>query len=460
MQYDYGFTTQNRTWSIGYPSFMSNNKWSSRIAFIITTSAFAVGLGNIWRFPYIAGEGGGGAFLLVYFILIILIGIPVLTIEISLGNMSRSTPLIGFSNITQHKSWNLIGWLGVIANVLIMSYYVMIMAWIVAYIWEFISGGILQIVDAQVSNHFDLIASNQALILGLILLILTASFLIVNQGLKTGLERYSKIMMIGLVILLISLTLWSASLEGAIEGYRWFLYPDFSKITTAVIISALGQLFFSIGVGMAVAFVFGSYTSSEENILSSTTWIVLADTFFAVLAGLMIFPVIFSFGLSPDSGPNLIFITMATAFRDIDHGWILGGLFFILLFLAGFTSLLSSVQAIQDSLKDRFHITNTQSILYTVGAIGLISIPVVFSYVDEPITLFGMTIFGFLDYLTNNIMLPLGGLLIVLFSGHVIGFDRLSSALELNDNTKNTWKPIVKYIIPLAILIILINGLL
>lgn len=429
------------------------------MAFIITSSAFAVGLGNIWRFPYITGEGGGGAFLLVYLILIILIGIPVMTIEITLGRMAQKTPLIGYGELTTHKSWNLIGWLGVVANILIMSYYVMIMAWITAYFWEFLSGKIFHSASSGIAMHFSNITSNYILILILILAILSAAFLILRQSLQSGLERYSKILMIGLIILLISLTIWSATLDGAAEGYKWFLYPDFSKITITVIISALGQLFFSIGVGMAVAFVFGSYISTNQNLIRSTTYIVLADTFFAILAGLLLFPIIFSYDLRPDSGPNLVFITMSSIFMEIDNGWLLGALFFSLLFMAGFTSLISSIQAIQNSLADRFDISELQSLLCSILIIFSISIPVVLSFSEFSFTIFELNFFELLDYLTNNIMLPVGGLLIVLFAGHKVGYERLKIEHNGHSYIHPIWRPIIKYFIPIAILIILINGI-
>lgn len=439
------------------------NHWSNRISFIITTSAFAVGLGNIWRFPYIAGEGGGGAFLLVYLLLVLLIGIPILLIEIGLGRMSQTTPLLGYGKLSGKKIWNGLGWLGVMANLLIMSYYVMILAWIVVYFYESLVGNLTRLKTENLSHHFDAISSNLNLIILVVFAVMFLASLIVNRGLRAGLERYSKIMMLGLIVMLISLAIWAATLDGATEGYLWFLAPDFSKVNFEVIVSALGQLFFSVGVGMAVAFAFGSYTNKQDNLISSTIWIVFADTFFAILAGLLIFPAIFSFGLTPDSGPNLIFVTMASVFGNLEMGTWLGAVFFLLLFLAGFTSLISSIQGVKDSFIDKYELSDKKALLLVSGIITLISIPVVFSYSDNPIQIFGMNIFGLLDYLTNTIMLPLGGLLIAIFSGYVVGFDKLKTHIQLGaENIKigNYWKFILQVIIPLSLLIILLNGLL
>tara|TARA_Y100000385_G_scaffold290217_1_gene362481 strand:- start:2577 stop:3596 length:1020 start_codon:yes stop_codon:yes gene_type:complete len=338
----------------------------------------------------------------------------------------------------------------------------MILAWIVYYIWESFSGNIALVETQDLSEHFNTIASDLHTIIFIVLAIMISATLIVRQGLKSGLERYSKWMMIILILMLIALTIWSSTLDSALEGYRWFLYPDFAKINLEVIISALGQLFFSIGVGMTISFAFGSYTSSKENLVTSTAWVVLTDTIFAILAGLLIFPAIFSFGLSPDSGPNLIFVTMATVFSTIEQGTWLGSIFFLLLFFAGFTSLISAIQGIKDSFVDKFHVSDRRALLSAAGIITLVSVPVVFSYSEDPILLFGMTMFGLLDYLTNTIMLPLGGLLIAVFAGHVIGFTKLKKQINMgaeNIAIGDYWQPILKYIIPLAILVILINGI-
>ncbi len=439
-----------------------SNQWSDRLSFIVTTAAFSVGLGNIWRFPYIVGEGGGGAFLLVYLILIMIIGIPIMTIEISLGRMSSSTPLIGFGKLSRHSLWGRLGWLGVLSAQLIMCYYVMILAWVVIYFGENYSGNQAILETAHLENHFTAIASDSRKIISVIFGMMTVSFFIIRQGLQDGLERYSKYMMLAFIVILLGLAVWATTLDGAAVGYRWYLMPDFSKINLQVVLSALGQLFFSIGVGMAIAFAFGSYTNNKENLITSTGWIVFIDTLFAVLAGLIIFPAIFSFGLSPDSGPNLIFITMVSIFGRLEYGQLLGSIFFLLLFLAGFTSLLSNLQGLKDSFQDKYNLSSFNALLFVSGFITIGSIPVVFSYSDNSVQLFGMTVFGLLDYLTNKIMLPLNGLLIAIFGAYVIGYEKLKAHLELGaENIKigNYWKYIIKWIIPISLLIILFNGI-
>ena len=438
------------------------NTWSSRLSFIITTAAFAVGLGNIWRFPYITGEGGGGACLFVYLGLIFLIGIPIMTIEIGLGRMSSATPLTGFGKLSQHKMWNGIGWLGVIALLLIKCYYVMILAWVLIYFWECLSGNISQLVGGDFSAHFDQMTANLWKVFAVIVGIMAMGFAIIRRGLQSGLEQVAKWMLGILFFLMIGLTLWAATLEEAMTGYRWFLTPDFSKINLDVFLIALGQIFFSVGVGMCVAFVFGSYTKKEDNLISSTAIVVFTDTFIAILAGFMLFPVIFSFGLSPNSGPDLVFVTMASVFSQLDYGQWLGAVFFLLLFLAGFTSLLASMQALTESFKEKFNWSLLRSLTVISLFLTVAALPNVFSYTENPFRLFGKTTFEFLDFLTNSVMLPLSGLLIVLFGGHVVGFDKLKAHLEIGTNTTigSFWRFVVVVVIPLAILIILFQGIL
>ncbi len=440
---------------------MSTQHWSSRVSFIITTAAFAVGLGNIWRFPYVAGESGGGAFLLVYLVLVLLVGIPILVVEIGLGRMARTTPLIGYGILSGFRAWNGLGWLGLLGIYLIMCFYVMIMAWVVMYGYACLRGELANLSPDLLPDKFMEVASDHLVVFLVIAGIVIAGISIVSRGLQSGLEKYSRYMMIGLVVIILAFAVWAASLPGAMQGYAWFLMPDFAKIDFSMIVSALGQLFFSIGVGMSVGFVFGSYTSEKDNLISSAAWIVFADSAIAILGGLMLFPIIFSFGLSPDSGPNLVFVTMSAVFSQLEYGNILGAVFFLLLFLAGFTTLISSLQAIQDSLADRFHISSRIT-LPLIGILILIgSIPVVFSYADVPVRIFGVRVFDFVDFLTNHVLLPIGGLLVVLFGGWVVGVRKLFDHLEIGGQPIRQgmfWRILIQWLIPVSVMIIFING--
>ena len=383
--------------------------------------------------------------------------------EIGLGRMSQTTPLLGYGRLAENRSWHGLGWLGAMANLLIMSYYVMIMAWVIIYFYEAAAGRLMQFETQELPAHFDSITTQFGKILLTIVGILFLSFYILRKDLQHGLERYVKWMMIGLVVIMIALAIWAATLENAWEGYTWYLTPDFGKITLDNVMGALGQLFFSVGVGMTIAFAFGSYSGKRDNLVTASAWIIFADTFFAFLAGFMIFPALFSLGLDPDSGPNLVFITMAAMFSKLEYGQLIGSLFFLLLFLAGFTSLITSIQGLKDSFQDKYNLSPLLALLIPVTFIGVGSIPSVYSYVDNPIRLFGSTIYQALDFLTNNIMLPLSGLGIVLFTIYKVGFNRFREHLYQTDHpTKiaNFWKIIAQIVIPGALVIILLNGLL
>lgn len=441
---------------------MPEQNWTSRLAFIITTSAFSIGLGNIWRFPYIAGEGGGGAFLIVYLILIFLLGIPILTIEIGLGRMSGTTTLLGYGKLGKHASWNIVGWVEFVTVLLIMSFYIMILAWVLIYFGDSVLGRNQGLSSEELSTRFDQITGQLTVVLPVIMGILLLAGFIVSRGLQSGIERYSKWMMIGLFVLIIGLAIWAGTLEGAAEGYRWFLSPDFSKLSFSVVLSAIGQLFFSLGVGMAAAFAFGSYTQAKDNLISSTSWIVFADSFIAILAGFLIFPALFSFNLSPDSGPSLVFVTMASVFSQINWGGGWGALFFLLLFFAGFTSLISCMQGMKDSLRDKFQWSGSKSLLVVSLAIGLGSIPSVLSHSSTPLVLWGSTFYVWIDFLTGVILLPLAGLLIVLYSVYVLSFDQVRNhLLQGAEGFKihSFWKYVLKFVIPALLIVLFLSGL-
>lgn len=451
--------------STSYSQFYIMDKrpsWTNKISFIITASAFAVGLGNIWRFPYIAGEGGGGAFLIIYLLLVFLFGIPLLVIEMGLGRMSEERPLTGFSKLAGNKLWDFIGWISFVAVVIIMGYYVVIMAWIVLYIWQYITGGLNDLSTSELPAFFNSITYDHSTIIIISALIIIIAALIITRGLKHGIEKFSKGMMVSFVVLLIGMVLWAATLEGASEGYKWYLTPDFSKINLNIILSAIGQLFFSIGVAMAVGWTFGSYTSKENNLVASVSWIVLMDTVIAVIAGFIIFPALFTFNLSPDSGPSLIFITMASAFSITGMGQILGIVFFTLLFLAGFSSILAAFKGMQDSFSDKMKWADSKSLVLLSIVTFMISIPVTYSFSENPVLIFGRDFYTIVDFMTNNIMLPLGGLLLVIFGVYVVGYDKLKKHLLIGYPKKDFpgfTAILVKVFIPVVISIILISKL-
>jgi len=439
----------------------STRFWSSRFAFILTSAAFAIGLGNIWRFPYIAGENGGGAFLLMYILLVLVVGIPLLTIELALGRMAGITPLVGFYRLTGKRVTNLVGWLGILGNFLIMWFYVMVLAWILVYFGESLTGELARKTAEELPAHFGAITGNLPLIIGLNFGILFLTWLVVRRGLQQGLERYSRYMMIGLMTMLLGLTIWAATLDGAMEAYRWYLTPDFSRLSPKTLVLGMGQMCFSVGVGMGISFVFGSYTGRAEHLLSSAAWIAGLDTLIAIIAGLMIFPILFTFGLSPEAGPNLVFISLASVFGQWSFGGVLGAIFFLLLFFSGFTSLIASVQGLKDTVHDRFGWSESSSLLVIVGSIFLGSVPVVFSFADPPWQVAGRTVFTAVDTLASTIMLPLSALLLGLMAAYIIGYNRLRDNLDagtVSGKIGNRARWLVAIVLPIALVLIFLSG--
>ncbi len=440
--------------------------WGSKFGFIMATAGFAIGMGNIWRFPYIVGEGGGGAFLLVYIVLTVLIGIPLLTTEVGLGRKSQLTPIAGMRQLAQGKKfWHSIGWIESAAALIIMGYYLMIIAWVAVYFVEYVSGKFATMSPADVNNNFDVLVSKPGTVFAYATSISVLLYFIVGRGLQKGVELVSKIFMPLLLVFFIVLAVWANTLEGSGEGLSWYLTPDFSKINGEVILAALGQVFFSIGVGLAAGFVFGGYLDKEKSDVPGSVMMVVGfDTGIAIVAGLLIFPALFAFGLEPNSGPGLLFVTMATLFTKVPMGNFLGSVFFFLVFIAGLTSIIGLVEGITATLMDSRNWKRPKAVLVTLGATFLLSIPSIMSFgAWSHIEIIGKDLFDFSDFISGSIMLPLGGLLISLFAAYVWGFDQFKNDINIGAGkvrVTNMWKPFMLVLIPIVILIILINGLL
>ncbi len=444
---------------------MTRENWGSRFGFIMATAGFAIGMGNIWRFPYITGQSGGGAFILVYLIFTVLIGIPLLTAEISLGRKAQLTPIAGMKKLAgDSKWWVSIGWVEVIAAILIMAYYLMIMGWVGVYVVEYLTGKFSSMTPEQISTNFDSLVAQPGVVVAYSFGVAVLIGIVLTQGLQGGVERISKIFMPMLLGFFVILAIGSNMFEGSFEGLKWYLSPDFSKINGDVILAALGQVFFSIGVGLAGGFVFGSYLDPKKSDVPGSVALVVAfDTAIAIVSGLVIFPALFAFGMEPDSGPGLLFVTMASLFSKVPYGDAVGAFFFILVFVAGLTSILGLVEAVASSFMDSFKVGRRTGVIYAVTLTFVLSIPSILSFGPwSEYTFMGKDFFNFTDYLSGSIMLPLGGLLISLFVAYKWGFEQFKA--DTNEGAagikvSNAWKLFLKVLIPVVIAIILINGL-
>lgn len=438
--------------------------WGSRFGFIMATAGFSIGLGNIWRFPYLVGTNGGGAFVFVYLILCVLIGIPLFTMEMAIGRKTQLNPVEGMRAVTKKGSpWVSFGWLGVVAAFLILTYYMQIMGWIGAYLVKMASGQLSGLTSEGYTQAFTDFTANPLIVGGATLACVIIVGIISSKGLENGIEKACKVMMPALFIMLIVLAIRSLTLDGAMEGLKWYLNVDFSKINSEVILTALGQSFFSIGIASGGAFVYGSYLARDSNIPSDGIMVIGFDVLAALLAGVVIFPAIFALGLPVDSGSSLLFITMSNLFDKIPLGGLFGTLFFILLLFAAVSSALGYLEPIVMTISELGKVSRKKAVWIALAAIFIVGFPTIMAQGPwSHILIGGMNFFDLADYVSGNIMMPLGALVLSMYTLFVWKFNNFQE--EANVGTKgfkvfNWWKPLVTVVIPVALVIIFITGI-
>jgi NSS family neurotransmitter:Na+ symporter len=438
--------------------------WGSRFGFVMATAGFAIGLGNIWRFSYLAGENGGGAWVLVYLLCAILIGIPLFTAEIAMGRKAQTMPIPAMRDLSGGRFWMVIGWAGVGAAALIMGYYLMLIGWIAGYFVLIASGHFSGMTPDQVSAAFPAFIGNPGPVFAYTVFAGIVAAWVVSRGVQKGIERAAKIMMPALFALLLVLLVRSLTFPGAMEGLAWFLKPDFSELTAAGVLAAVGQCFFSVGIGMAGGLAFGSYlTPGTTDVPGNAATVVVFDTTVALLAGAVIFPALFAFGLEPNSGPGLLFATMPNLFERMPAGHAFGALFFLLVFLAGITSAIALLEVVSGSIAHRTGWTRTRAAWTTAAALVLLQVPVILSQGPWAHVRIGeRDIFGLIDFISGDVLLPVGGILVALFVGWKWGFERFRQ--EANQGATwlrvpAAWSPFVKFVIPETVTVILLRGL-
>lgn len=437
------------------------DQFTSGLGFIFAAAGSAVGLGNIWRFPYMAGTNGGGAFVLVYLICVLVVGASLLLTEFAIGRYGKTNAIDSYGKI---RKWARgIGFLGFFSAFIFLSYYSVVSGWTVFYsIQSFF--GLSGIAPDQTGNFFGAFISDpvKPLLYHAIFMALTVGIII--KGVSKGIEKSTRIMMPMLFVLLIILVARSLTLPGAWEGIKWYLTPDFSAIHPGVWIAALGQVFFSMSVGMAGMVTYASYLGDKENMPKTAIVVALMDTGVALLAGLVIFPAVFSFGMEPAAGPGLVFITLPAVFSQMPMGQLFSFMFFVLLAVACLTSSISILEMPVSYLIEKFGLSRKNA-AYTVGAIGyVLGIAVSFSFgIWSDVQLFGKGIFDLFDYFGSNISLPLGGLataiLVGWFWGKERAVDEAGNHGEIKGPLLDVWFVIVKYVAPVAILLIFLSNL-
>jgi NSS family neurotransmitter:Na+ symporter len=452
--------------------YKKHENWSSRFAFLLAAVGAAVGLGNIWKFPFVAGQNGGGAFVLVYLLAVLFVALPILIAEVALGRWGRQSPPNAMANVAQSqgrsRSWSIVGWLGMLAAYLIGTYYSVIAGWSVVYIFKNGGGNFSGQDAAAISAEFDaLLASPGQLTLwhGIFMFICT---LILVRGLQKGIERTVKILMPALFALLLLMVGYGA-LEGDMKSAWHFMFDfDFSAIDGQVILIAVGQAFFSIGVAMGLMMAFGAYLPRDVSIGRSAVIIALADTLVAILAGLAIFPVVFANGLDPAEGPGLIFVSLPIAFGSVAGGLIFGTLFFILLFFAALTSVIGTLEPVIAWSQERLKLKRSLAALFVCVSIFLLGMGTVFSFnlwsEWRPLASFeryaDFGYFEILDYLTANIMMPLTGLLLAVFVGWLVKPAAIEEQLQMkNPVLFRAWFWLLRWVAPVSIALILYSSL-
>ena len=452
-----------------------HGQWSSRWAFILAATGSAVGLGNIWRFPYLAGENGGGAFVLLYLLCVLLVGVPIMIAEVMLGRRGRQSPINTMRTLAEEEGvghyWQLLGWMGVVAGFLILSYYSVVAGWTIAYIFRTGSGIFVNADAAETSRIFNELVSDPERLLAWHTTFMVLVIVVVSRGVKSGLEQAVRYLMPALFILLMVMVGYAMSTEKFMEGIRYLFVPDFEKLAEKNIfgdlfLAALGQAFFSLSLGMGAIMIYGSYLSRKSSIVGTSFSIAIADTTVAIFAGIAIFPIVFTYGLEPAGGPGLIFITLPIAFGQMPFGTLFGTLFFFLLMFAAWTSAISLLEPAVAWLVENRGMTRVKatalagSIAWILGLVSVLS----FNHWAFSFSFAGQAknngMFDILDILTANIMLPLGGLFIAIFSVWLMSRHSSIDELGMGDGIAyKCWRFVVRYIAPAGVILIFMNAI-
>lgn len=447
------------------PAPNSAPHWSNRLAFVLAATGSAVGLGNIWKFPYITGENGGGAFVLVYLCCIAMIGVPLMMAEIMVGRRGGSSPSHSFRNLAQESgsstAWSFAGTFGVLASFLILTFYSVIGGWAIAYLWHALEGAFQGAQVAEIEGLFSsLLAAPGEMILWHTLFMVFAVF-VVSRGVNLGIERAVSVLMPTMFLMLIILVIYAFTTGAAGASLSFLFTPDFSKLTMAGLLTALGHAFFTLSLGMSNIVAYGSYLPKHISITGASITVSFLDTLVALLAGIAIFSVVFANGMEPGAGPGLVFQTLPLAFGKMTGGYAIGITFFFMLVFAAWSSAISLTEAVVSRLTHQYNITRPRAALMTglvAWCVGLLSV-LSFNVLADFKPIMGKTVFDFLDYLTANIMLPLTGLMVAVFVGWVMKKEFSRQELETGAGFHRLWIFCLRYITPILVLLVFIYNL-
>ncbi len=440
-----------------------HGEWSSKLAFILAATGSAVGLGNIWRFPYVTGENGGGAFVLIYVLCVAAVGIPVMIAEVMLGRRGRQSPVNTMRTLAEDEKtshyWRYLGLMGIAAGFLILSFYSVVAGWTMAYVFRVAGGMFVGATADEVTGMFGDFVADPERLLAWHTLFMVMTAVVVSRGVKSGLEQAVRFLMPALFVLLIAMVGYAMNTGHFNEALAYLFTPDFSKISGDTVLAALGQAFFSLSLGMGAIMIYGSYLPHNASIGRTTVTIAAMDTMVALVAGLAIFPIVFANGLQPELGSGMVFKVLPIAFGQMDAGSLFGTLFFLLLVFAAWTSAISLLEPVVTWLVENHDMTRVKATAWgglaawLFGVASLLSLNLWSDY-----TLFGMAFIDLVEYVAANVMLPLGGLLVAVFAAWVMSKQSSQDELHTARWVYALWRVLTRYLAPVAVTVILLNA--
>ena len=448
---------------------MERENFKSKLGFILVSAGCAIGIGNVWRFPFVTGQNGGGIFVLLYLLFLVIMGIPVLTMELAIGRASKKSAVLAYKKLEKPKSkWHIHGWFCILGCYLLMIYYTPVSGWMLSYFFKFATGTFESGMTAeQVGNVFSNLMSNPVEMIIWMAVMAIAGFFVCSKGIQNGIEKVSKVMMILLLVLIIILAINSLTLSGAAEGIKFYLVPDLEKVQSIgighIITSAMSQAFFTLSLGIASMEILGSYMTREKTLPSESIKICILDTFVAITAGLIIFPACFSYGVEPNQGPALIFVTLPNVFVNMAGGRIWGTLFFMFMTFACFSTVIAVFENLISFCIDMFNMSRTKSVIINAIIMLIGCLPCIFGFnLLSGFNILGKGVLDIEDFAVSNILLPVGAFLYSLFCSTKFGwgFDGYLNECNQGEGIKfpRFFKPYIKYVLPVLVLIVFISG--
>lgn len=448
---------------------MERENFKSKLGFILVSAGCAIGIGNVWRFPFVTGQNGGGIFVLLYLLFLVIMGIPVLTMELAIGRASKKSAVLAYKKLEKPKSkWHIHGWFCILGCYLLMMYYTPVSGWMLSYFFKFATGTFESGMTAeQVGNVFSNLMSNPVEMIIWMAVMAITGFFVCSKGIQNGIEKVSKVMMILLLVLIIILAINSLTLSGAAEGIKFYLVPDLEKVQSIgighIITSAMSQAFFTLSLGIASMEILGSYMTREKTLPSESIKICILDTFVAITAGLIIFPACFSYGVEPNQGPALIFVTLPNVFVNMAGGRIWGTLFFMFMTFACFSTVIAVFENLISFCIDMFNMSRTKSVIINAIIMLIGCLPCIFGFnLLSGFNILGKGVLDIEDFAVSNILLPVGAFLYSLFCSTKFGwgFDGYLNECNQGEGIKfpRFFKPYIKYVLPVLVLIVFISG--